>query len=109
MRGTSVRKTLAGIAVCAVALGGVGVTAAFAGEVTGNGKSLKNEDGSLHGASICAFSGQNDTYSGDPAVPDEDGFFRTQNWGQIPKADRDFLTSIEVSPRFSCKPGAAEE
>jgi hypothetical protein len=29
---------------------------------------------------------------------DADGFVRTQNFGQIPKADRDFLRSIGVSP-----------
>ncbi len=37
---------------------------AAAGEITGNGKSLKNPDGTLNGASLCAFSGQNDTPNG---------------------------------------------
>lgn len=76
---------------------------ALAGEITGNGKSLKNPDGTLNGKSICAFSGQNDTYSGDPSVPDHDGFFRTQNWGQIPKAIKDFLTSIGMNPGNACR------
>lgn len=79
-------------------------TAGHTGEITGNGKSLKNEDGTLNGNSACAFSGQNDTYTGDPTEPDEDGFFRTQNWGQLPKAVRDFLTSIGVSPGVACNP-----
>jgi len=57
----------------------------LAGEVTGKGKSLKLPDGTLHGKSACAFSGLNDTFTGDPNVPDADGFFRTQNWGQIDK------------------------
>lgn len=75
-----------------------------AGEITGNGKSLKNEDDSLNGRSECAFSGLNDTYSGDPTVPDEDGFFRTQSWGQLSKAVRDFLRSIGVHPGVACNP-----
>ena len=37
---------------------------AVAGEITGNGKSLKNPDGTLNGNSLCAFSGQNDTPNG---------------------------------------------
>lgn len=77
---------------------------ALGGEVTGNGKSLKNDDGSLNGNSECAFSGLNDTYSGDPDVPDADGFFRTQNWGQLSKAVRAFLTSIGRNPGNACNP-----
>lgn len=82
----------------------VGANAALAGEVTGNGKSLKNPDGSLNGKSICAFSGLNDTYTGDPDVPDGDGFFRTQNWGQLSLAARAFLASIGRHPGDSCPP-----
>jgi hypothetical protein len=37
-------------------------SAAIAGEITGNGKSLKNEDGTLNGNSACAFSGRQDNY-----------------------------------------------
>jgi hypothetical protein len=86
----------------------MGANTAFAGEITGNGKSLKNEAGTLNGKSECAFSGRNDTYSGDPNVPDEDGFFRTQSWGQLDKETRDFLTSIGVSPGTACNPSAAD-
>jgi hypothetical protein len=82
---------------------------AFAGEITGNDKSLKNPDGTLNGRSICAFSGQNDTYSGDPTVPDSDGFFRTQSWGQVAKAVKDFLTSIGMNPGKSCNPNTGSE
>ena len=71
-------------------------TTGYAGEITGNGKSLKNEDGMLNGKSACAFSGLNDTYTGDPTEPDEDGFFRTQSWGQFAKEVRDFLTSMSL-------------
>lgn len=83
-------------------------TAGYAGEITGNGKSLKDEDGMLNGNSACAFSGLNDTYTGDPTEPDEDGFFRTQSWGQFGKGVRDFLTSIGVSPGNSCNPTRSE-
>lgn len=82
----------------------MGASAAFAGEVTGSGKSLKNEDGSLNGHSICAFSGLNDTYSGDPDVPDHEGFTRTQNWGQVDKETKAFLTSIGLHPGSACNP-----
>lgn len=37
---------------------------AAAGEITGNGDSLKNPDGTLNGASLCAYSGINDTPNG---------------------------------------------
>lgn len=64
--------------------------AAFAGEITGNGKSLQP----LHARSWCAFSGLDDA--------DDDGFDRTQSWGQIPKAEREFLTEIGFSPGVAC-------
>jgi hypothetical protein len=105
--GRSARKAVAATAICAVALG-VGPNAALAGEITGTGRSLKNPDGTLNGTSACAFSGLNDTYSGDPDVPDEDGFFRTQSWGQIPKEVRDFLTTIRVNPGMACNPTIGE-
>lgn len=79
-------------------------TTGHAGEITGNGKSLKDADGNLNGKSACAFSGLNDTFSGDPTVPDEDGFTRTQNWGQLPKAVKDFLKSIGFNPGVACNP-----
>lgn len=92
------------VVLAALLVMAMGASAALAGEVTGNGKSLKNDDGSLNGHSICAFSGLNDTYSGDPAVPDEDGFTRTQNWGQLDKATKEFLTSIGLNPGVACNP-----
>lgn len=98
-------KVIATLSAGALALV-VGANIALAGEVTGNGKPLKNPDGTLNGASVCAFSGLNDTYSGDPDVPDEDGFTRTQNWGQVSPADRAFLASIGLHPGDVCKPGS---
>ena len=105
----AVKKALVGIAVGAFAISGVGASVAGAGEVTGNGRSLKDEDGHLQGASVCAFSGLNDTYSGDPDVPDEDGFTRTQNWGQVGQEGRAVLSSIGLHPMDSCPPGGAPE
>ena len=81
---------------------------ALAGEVTGTGKSLKQPDGSLHGKSACAFSGLNDTYSGNPEVPDADGFFRTQNWGQVGQEGRAFLGTIGLTPGAACNPTIGE-
>jgi hypothetical protein len=84
-----VKRTLLS-AACAIALLSVAVGAVAAGEITGNGKSLQP----LHANSECAFSGLDDA--------DDDGFEHTQNWGQIPKAERDFLRSIGVSPENLC-------
>lgn len=84
-----VKRTLLS-AACAVALLSVAVSAVAAGEITGNGKDLKP----LHANSECAFSGLDD--------PDPDAFVHTQSWGRIPKAERDFLRSIGVSPENLC-------
>jgi hypothetical protein len=53
-----VHKTrMAVVAVCAAALMGVGASAAFAGEVTGNGKETGMRG---HAKSECGFSGRED-------------------------------------------------
>jgi hypothetical protein len=49
-------------AVITVVIGGVSTGAAFAGEITGNGKATA---GPAHANSICVFSGKND----DPGAP----------------------------------------
>ena len=85
------KKTLAGAALCAALILGTS-GAAFAGEVTGNGKPTPARD---NAASACAFSGLEDG-SEDPSAPSGPG--AVQNWGHIPKALRD-----QVSVR-----GAAE-
>jgi hypothetical protein len=51
-------------ALVALAVAFAGISPAVAGEITGNGKSLMNEDGTLNGNSLCAFSGRNDTPNG---------------------------------------------
>ena len=55
-----------------VALVAMGTTSAFAGEVTGNGKSTQ---GPANAQSICAYSGLNDDQEEAPG--------RTQSYGQI--------------------------
>ena len=103
------RRSLLVVALVALLVMAMGVSAALAGEVTGNDKSLKNDDGSLNGRSSCAFSGQNDTFTGDPDVPDHDGFFRTQSWGQIDKELRDsFFIPMGLHPGMACNPTAGE-
>lgn len=93
-----------GLAVSvAVVVLSLGAGAVFAGEMTGNGKSLKIEDSKwgtgLHGRSFCAFSGQNDEYH-------ELGtqYPRVQSWGQIPKAMRDAFGPLGYHPGRACNP-----
>jgi hypothetical protein len=108
MTSTTARKTtrLFLAAGTVAALLAVSASSALAGEVTGNGK-LKT----VQGHSFCAFSGQEDlqwfTDDGDrvrlenpvKGVPGH-----SQNWGQIDKATRAFLTSIGQNPGLSCNP-----
>jgi hypothetical protein len=94
----------------------VSATAALAGEITGNGKLISAGADKwgigLHGRSDCAYSGQEDLQwfvdEGTDEIP-VDTFVRgvpghAQSWGQIPKADRDFLTSIGSAPGLACNP-----
>ena len=91
-------RSLVVAALCAAAVGALGAGSAFAGEVTGTGDETAMRD---NAQSICGFSGLNDTYSGDPGVPDEDGFTLTQSWGQIPHEVRGELPE-ELHPGNSC-------
>lgn len=72
----------------------------LAGEITGNGKSLEP----LHANSICAYSGLNDDPTG--IDPENGPPGRVQNWGALPKATKDFLTSIGVNPGNACRGGS---
>lgn len=99
MKNRRVQKVRLGLLLGAAWLFSVGGGVAYAGEITGNGKSLKNDDGTLNGKSACAYSGRED----DP----ESGDFKSpiaQSWGQLPKAVRDFLTSIGSNPGVACNP-----
>ena len=77
----------------------MGASAAFAGEITGNGKSLKNDDGTLNGKSECAYSGREDM-PGDPVFK---GLI-AQSWGQVTAEWKAILTSIGLHPGKACNP-----
>ena len=101
--------TRLGAALAAFALVlSLGASAAFAGEITGNGKVLKNADGTLNGHSECAFSGQEDLQyvddNGDPLKTVTKGVpGHAQSWGQIPKSVRDSFPAF-MHPGISCNP-----
>jgi len=86
MRMKSVLAT--GVGVAALLIGGSG--AAFAGEVTGNGKPVPAP---ANANSICAYSGQNDV----PDDPEEGG--RVQSYGQLVKAG---LKAEVPGPGIAC-------
>jgi hypothetical protein len=104
-------NTLAVTALVVVAFALLGAASAFAGEVTGSGRYIAGSDSAaLHGKSDCAYSGLNDNYvfgTAGPGNPDEDGFTRTQNWGQVGQAGRAFLTSVGANPGIACNPTKA--
>ena len=92
------KMTHLGLVATAASILCLGTSAAFAGEITGNGKSLKNPDGTLNGKSECAFSGRED----DPS----DTLFKgdiAQSWGQIAKAVRDTFPAF-LHPGVACNP-----
>lgn len=103
MRGRFAMATLVAITAAAIAAG-----PASAGEITGSGKWIAgSETAPLAGKSECAYSGLNDnSVLGNP-LPDEDGFTRTQSWGQLDQSTRAFLTSIGVNPGNACNPAKA--
>jgi len=106
-------------ALCAATLlASIGASAVFAGEITGNGKSLQIAPHQLHGRSDCAFSGQEDLQylnadGSVKAVFTKGVPGHAQSWGQIPKSapagqlSRDFLTSIGSNPGIACNPTRA--
>jgi hypothetical protein len=99
MKNKSAGKTRLSYMICVAGILSLCAHSALAGEITGNGKSLKNEDGTLNGKSACAFSGRED----DP----NSGDFRStlaQSWGLLPKPVRDFLKAAGMHPGVSCNP-----
>ena len=88
------RTAAATVFATAILLGGAASTAS-AGENTGNGKPTQ---GPAHANSICVFSGLEDGEEGGPSGPG----VPPQNWGQIPKAQRDILTQEGAQPGDSC-------
>ena len=104
-------KAVCAAVFVAAAFAAVGVGSASAGEMTGSGKWIAgSESAPLKGKSDCAYSGLNDNYvfgTAGPGNPDEDGFTRTQNWGQVGQAGRAFLTSVGANPGIACNPTKA--
>ena len=107
-------RRLVTAACAAVLLAGLSVSSVFAGEITGNGKSLHVTGGgkwgtNLHARSFCAFSGQEDLQfldeEGNPLTVTHKGVpGHAQSWGQIPKAGRDALTAAGSNPGIACNP-----
>jgi hypothetical protein len=90
------RKSTLASMLCAVAIVGATAGAAFAGEVTGNGKETA---GPSNANSICVFSGQNDT----PTAPGPEGG-RTQSYGQLVR--QGVATPPEGNPGDACRGGS---
>jgi hypothetical protein len=78
MKNRSVTKTRLGYVICVAGILTMSTGTALAGEITGNGRSLKNDDGTLNGKSECAWSGREDEL-GDPLLK---GVI-AQSWGQL--------------------------
>ena len=91
------KLTRLSVTACAASVLCLAGSVALGGEITGNGKSLKNPDGTLNGRSACAFSGRQDNFA------EDEGFFRhmlTQSWGQV---FRD-IRAVLPGPGVSCNP-----
>ena len=114
-------KQLAAAALVAAATLGTGASV-LAGEVNGNGDSLKNEDGHLNGRSECAYSGLEDEPDlvGSPVPGTPDGALEHRRYTQTPgqvwisEAEAAFLgipggaqwIRPHGMPRFGCNPNA---
>ena len=104
------RKATIATAVCTFALVGGSATAAFAGEITGNGKPTQ---GPAHANSICVFSGQNDDPNAPiisanpiPEAPNGPGG-RTQNYGQDVR--HGLISPHVFNPGDACRGGSNPE
>ncbi len=88
------------LTACATSIALFGASAAFAGEITGNGKRID-----VKGKSACAFSGREDTPG--ETFPDGTRVFRgllTQSWGQLTAEAKAFFLSIGAHPGNACNP-----
>ena len=96
------RKATIATAVCTVAIVGATASAAFAGEITGNGKPT---GGPTHANSICVFSGKNDdpTAPLDGSGPNGPGGV-TQSFGQDVKLG--LADPRSFNPGDACGPGS---
>jgi len=98
------RMRFVAVASCASAVAGVGAGAAFAGEITGNGKPTA---GPAHANSICVFSGHNDDpgapLSLDRTIAPNGTGGQSQSFGQDVKLG---LDPNVVNPGSQCGPGS---
>ena len=92
------KKRLPVAALCAGVFAAVSAGSAFAGEVTGNGKSTR---GPAHANSICVFSGQNDDPSG---TQGEGPGGRTQSYGQDVRSGS--IDPRAFNPGDACRGGS---
>jgi hypothetical protein len=92
-------KTRVGLALSVAGLAlSLSAGAVFAGEVTGNGKSLEP----LRANSICAYSGLNDKVAGEG-----DTTSRTQSWGQdVRAAAKAGIHGLGGVPGQACRGGS---
>jgi hypothetical protein len=114
------RKNFLAAVACIAAMAAFGAGSAMAGEITGNGKPLWTStivdpntgdvSHTLHGNSICAFSGQEDLQfvddKGNPlANPTKGDPGHAQSWGQLVQAgvfDPSQLKGNGPSPGTTC-------
>ena len=93
------------VLACTLAVGGAGASAAFAGEVTGNGKPTAGPE---HANSICVYSGKNDNPSAPLDIIDAGG--QSQSYGQLVRlgvlANVIGATPKEFNPGDSCRGGS---
>jgi hypothetical protein len=99
------KRSLSAVVIVSVAaFAAVSVNAAFAGEVTGNGKPTA---GPAHANSICVFSGQNDDptapLSLDETIAPNGPGGRSQSFGQDVKLG---LDPRGFNPGDACGPGS---
>jgi hypothetical protein len=90
------------VAACTAAVAGLSVSAAFAGEITGNGKPT---GGPTHANSICVFSGKNDdpTAPLDGSGPNGPGGV-SQSYGQDVRLG--LISPHDFNPGDACGPGS---
>jgi hypothetical protein len=97
------KKALLAAVLGALVVAAVSASSAFAGEVKGPpGNTDPTPIGAApdedpHASSICSFSGQNDG-----ELPLGRTAEHVQSWGQIPKEERDFLSTVGAHPGDSC-------
>jgi hypothetical protein len=99
------RKAFIATAIGTIAIVGMSSSAAFAGEVTGNGKPTA---GPAHANSICVFSGKNDdpTAPLDGSGPNGPGGV-AQSFGQDVKLG--LANPHQFNPGDACRGGSNEE